>query len=238
MTRLLLIRHAPTVQTGSKLTGRLPGFSLSDEGQAMARSLGEQLAGAKLRRIYTSPIERTRETAEAIAGHHRLTPIVHEGLSEVDYGRWAGRSFKTLRRNKLWSQLFIAPSRVRFPGGESLAEMQARAVQTCEEMAAAAPAATIVAVTHADVIKAILAHYLGLHLDLYQRLVVAPASISVVELGPRGFPIVPVINHLARPDRFDTPATPGREQPADGSKRPTAGSGERRVSGAAPARRG
>jgi probable phosphomutase (TIGR03848 family) len=197
MKRLLLVRHAPTAETGPKLTGRKPGVSLSPEGVKMAEEVGLRLAAAPLKRIYVSPMERTRETAAAIAKHHRLTPIVRDGLNEVDYGAWQGKSFKVLYKTPIWPQLFSAPSRVRFPGGESLADAQARALAACEAILAETREGMVAAVTHADVIRLVLAHYLGIHLDLYQRLHIAPASISVVDVGDRGVPSVLAVNVTA-----------------------------------------
>jgi probable phosphoglycerate mutase len=194
MKRLLLVRHAPTAETGPKLTGRRPGVSLSTEGAAMAAALGERLAPGQIRRIYASPMERTQETAAAIAKHHRLNPIVRDALNEVDYGSWAGKSFKVLQKSPLWKQLFVAPSRVRFPGGESLSEAQARALKGCDDIFGELREGIAVAVTHADVIRLVVAHYLGVHLDLYQRLHIAPASVTVVDMGDNGIPAVMAVN--------------------------------------------
>jgi probable phosphoglycerate mutase len=186
MARLLMIRHAPTPATGRSLTGRLPGHSLSDSGQEMANALGERLSGVALHAIYSSPLERTRQTAEAIAARQpgrTARPVTdHAGLLEVDYGDWSGRSLRSLYKLAAWRAVAVAPSRMRFPGGESLLEAQARAVQTCEDLARRNRGKTIGAVTHADIIKAVASHYLGQPLDMFNRLAVSPASVTVLDL--------------------------------------------------------
>lgn len=210
--RLLLLRHAPTGETGTKLTGRMPGASLSEAGAKQAAELGLYLAQAPIRRIFSSPMERTQETAEAVAAHHRLRPIIADGLNEVDYGQWAGKTFPVIRRSKLWPMVFSAPSRVRFPGGESLTEAQARGLAAIDQIVAASRQGLIAAVTHADIIRLVLAHYLGVHLDLYQRIHIAPASISVVDFGEKGPPQVHVMNAApGDPEWLKAPPTPAKK---------------------------
>ena len=190
MARLLLVRHAPTPETGRSLTGRLPGHDLSEAGQEMAAALGERLSTLTLAAIYTSPLERTRQTAEAIATRQRKRAARlitnHAGLLEVDYGSWSGRSLRSLYRLTAWRMVVTAPSRMRFPGGESLVEAQARAVETCEELARCHRSGTLAAVTHADIIKAVVSHYLGQPLDLFNRMAVSPASVTVLDLAAGG----------------------------------------------------
>ncbi|MGQ0848263.1 MAG: histidine phosphatase family protein [Actinomycetota bacterium] len=194
MARLVLVRHAPTAETGRTLTGRLPGSSLTDEGRAMAESVADQLGRVRLAAIYASPLERTRQTADAIARVQRREVRNHDGLLEIDYGQWSGRSLRSLYPLKSWRMVMHYPSRVRFPGGESLAAAQARAVATCEELAARHRRQTIGLVTHADVIKAVVSHYLGQPLDLFGRLAVAPASVSVLDLPAGGQPRLVALN--------------------------------------------
>lgn len=194
MARLLLIRHAPTPETGRKLTGRGRGVSLGEAGTAQARRTAGLLAGVSLKAVYASPIERTWETASVIAEPHRLEPIPHDGLLEVDYGDWTGRTLVSLSKLKAWRVVQQTPSRMVFPNGESLADAQNRAVRTCEELAARHRRDTIALVTHADVIKALLSHYLGQPLDLFQRVGVAPTSVSVVDLPAGGPPHVLATN--------------------------------------------
>ena len=194
MARLLLIRHAPTPDTGKRLTGRLPGVSLGGDGRRLAEDLAERLSDVELSAVYASPIERTWETAEIVARPHGLSPVREDGLIEVDFGDWSGRTFKQLTRLKLWQTVKTTPSRVTFPGGESMADMQRRGVATCERLAAAAPKRTLALVSHADVIKAIISHYLGQPFDPFQRIVISPASVSVIDLPTDGPPAVVAVN--------------------------------------------
>ena len=145
--------------------------------------------------MFTSPIERTLETARIVAARRQLKPIIEEGLVEMDFGSWTGRTLKSLRRTKLWEVVRNTPSRARFPNGESFAEAQVRAVAAVERIAAEADRGTAAAVSHADVIKLVLAHYLGQPLDLFQRLVIFPASVSEIILGP-GPPAVASVNQM------------------------------------------
>lgn len=186
MARLVLIRHAPTAETGRSLTGRLAGHSLSAEGKAMAEALGERLRAVRFAAIYSSPLERTKETADAIARAQRKPVLLHKGLLEVDYGDWAGRTLKSLYRLQAWRVVRNNPSRVRFPNGESLIEAQSRVVATCEELAQRHRRQVVALVTHADVIKAAVSHYLGQPLDFFNRIAVAPASVTVLDLSADG----------------------------------------------------
>ncbi|HXF57956.1 MAG TPA: MSMEG_4193 family putative phosphomutase [Actinomycetota bacterium] len=185
MTLLLLVRHALTDATGKRLSGSTPGVHLSEEGRRQARELAERLAGLRLTEVLSSPLERCRETALAIAERHGLPVVTVPELEEVGYGEWTGHSIARVSRTRLWRQLHQAPSSVRFPGGETLAEAQRRAVGALEEAAARSPRGVVVVVTHADIIRLALAHYAGVHLDLFQRLTVSPASVSAVALGDR-----------------------------------------------------
>jgi probable phosphomutase (TIGR03848 family) len=186
VTRLILIRHAPTAETGKRLTGRLPGVGLSAAGRRAAEALARSLAAVPLEAVYTSPVLRCRETAVLVAGPHGLRPLALHAVSEVDFGAWSGRTLASLRRTALWRLVHSAPSRAVFPNGESLAAAQHRAVAACEALAAARPAATLAVVSHGDVIALILAHYLGMPLDLYHRLSVPPASASTLDLPGDG----------------------------------------------------
>lgn len=211
MTQFLLIRHAVNdwVKTG-KLAGRLAGVHLNEYGHMQAKALGERLAKTSLHAIYSSPLERCIETAAAIAEHHSSINVQpHEGLLEVDYGAWQDAELKQLRMKKLWRNVQIFPSRVRFPDGETMRGAQARAVDTVEALYAQHPRQTIALVLHSDVIKMILAHYLGLHLDFFQRINVSPASLSILALGS-GMPFIEVVNdtsHIpAAPSETDSPS--------------------------------
>ncbi len=163
----------------------------------MAQRTADALVDVKLRAVYSSPIERTWETAEIIARPHDLEPVAEQGLLEVDYGRWSGRTLKSLYRLKAWRTVQMTPSRMVFPGGEAIAEAQRRAVETCEALSRRHVRDTIALVSHADIIKAILSHFLGQPLDLFQRIVVSPASVSVVDLPRQGLPTLVAMNTLA-----------------------------------------
>ena len=185
MTLFLLIRHALTDVTGKRLSGSLPGFHLSAEGREQAEQLAERLAPIRLTAIYSSPLERCVETAEAVAGGRELQIQRLPDLDEVGYGEWSGRSLAQLARTSLWKRLQQAPSSVRFPGGETLADVQGRTAAALEGIASRSPRGVIAVVTHADVIRLLLAHFAGIHIDLFQRLTVSPASVSALVLGDR-----------------------------------------------------
>ncbi|HEX6312815.1 MAG TPA: MSMEG_4193 family putative phosphomutase [Acidimicrobiia bacterium] len=189
-TKLVLVRHAVTEQTGPMLTGRAPGVDLSDDGRNQAKALAERLQAVPVRAVYASPIERTTQTAEAVADAHGLDVRPLGGVIEADYGDWTGGKLAELAKTDLWKTVQRAPSRARFPNGESLAEMQSRMVRALEDVVAAHPGDVVVVVSHADPIKAAIAHYTGLHLDLFQRLVVSPASVTVFELSAHGAALV------------------------------------------------
>lgn len=198
MTTVYLVRHAVTSHTGTKLTGWMEGVHLTDEGKAQAEATAELLASVSLKAVYASPIDRTIETARVIANRHGLEVKVNREIGEVQYGKWTGRSLKTLARTKLWSTIQRWPSAVRFPDGETLREVQVRAVDAIEKIRDERPRDTICCVSHGDVIKLIVAHYLGLHIDLFQRIFIGPASVSVIHLSDYG-PQVMSLNALASP---------------------------------------
>ncbi len=185
-TVLLLARHAVTAETGSMLSGRKPGIDLSDTGREQAASLGDRLAALPIAAVYASPIERTMQTAEAVAVKHGLEVRELPGVLEADYGEWTGGKLGDLVKEDLWRTVQRAPSRARFPDGESLAEMQVRMVATLERVVADHPGETVVVVSHADPIKSAIAHYNGTHLDHFQRIVVSPASVTVFQLSAHG----------------------------------------------------
>jgi len=195
MTQFLLVRHAVNdfVKTG-KLAGWTPDVHLNEAGLAQAEALGQRLASVKLHAIYASPLERTMETAEAIAKHHpHLTLEPLESIGEVRYGAWQGESLAKLRGQKLWHNVQHYPSRVQFPQGETMRGAQARAVDALEALYQRHPRQTVVLVSHSDVIKMIVAHYLGMPLDTFQRLDIAPASITTLNLGS-GMPFLQCLN--------------------------------------------
>jgi probable phosphoglycerate mutase len=186
MTEILLVRHAENdwVKTG-KLAGRLPGVHLNEHGKAQAAALGERLSEVRLTALYSSPMERAMETAQAIAAHHpHLTIQELAGVNEVDFGAWQGQELKKLARRKGWGVVQMYPSRAQFPQGETFRQAQARAVDAVESAVRAHPRGRIVIASHSDVIRLIAAHYLGVHLDNFQRIQIAPASITTLALSP------------------------------------------------------
>jgi probable phosphoglycerate mutase len=193
--QLNLIRHAVTAETGVTLSGRIAGIPLSEEGREMAGRAARALDDVRPSALFTSPIERCRETASILGAGWGLKPTVDRGFIEADYGAWSGRKLASLYRLKAWGRLMGSASRFRFPDGETLEEVQRRAVAATERIAAASRKdATVVVVSHADVIRALLAHYLGMPLDLIHRLDVRPASLSVVHLVADQPPRVAVVN--------------------------------------------
>lgn len=194
MTRLLLVRHAPVATTGKVLYGREKGHHLTEEAKSATRRLADRLSETDLQAVYCSPMERTVETAGLLAPPHGLSPSVEEDLIEVDYGEWTGQKLAKLYKLPEWKTVVGQPSRMRFPGGESLAEAQLRAVGACEGLAGRHPDGTIALVTHADVIRLVLSFYLGQPLDLLARLTVAPTSVSVLDISKKGAAMVVAVN--------------------------------------------
>ena len=188
MATVILLRHGRTSANASgTLAGRTPGDRLDDVGRTQAERAGDRLAVVPLADIISSPLERCRETARAVATRQPARPRVHtdKALTECDYGEWQGRPLKELSRLALWKTVQTNPSAATFPGGESLPQMQARAVDAVRRRDAAVTAAhgagaVWLAVSHGDVIKSVLADALGMHLDLFQRIQVDPASVSIV----------------------------------------------------------
>jgi len=203
LTTIILVRHAENdwVRTG-KLAGWTPGVHLNEEGRRQAGLLGERLAEAKLDAVISSPLERAVETAEAILSHYPEKKLcLDEQIGEAHYGDWTGESLRKLARTRLWGVVQHHPSQARFPNGESIQEMQARAVGVIDRLVMEYAHRTVAVVSHGDVIKSIIAHYAGMHLDMFQRLMVAPASISIIHVGEHGPSVVRVndTNHYDRP---------------------------------------
>lgn len=185
-TVICFLRHGTTSTTGKILPGRARGLHLSERGLKEAERAAEALVGPPVAAIYASPLERTRETAAAVGRKLGLPVKIERGLLECDFGSWTGRSLASLRKLPEWKTVQSWPSGFRFPGGESFLELEARLASTVERLCRSHPGETVVAVSHADCIKAALATALGTHLDLFQRIVVAPCSISTVVYGADG----------------------------------------------------
>jgi probable phosphoglycerate mutase len=191
---VLLVRHGTTDTTGKVLPGRAPGLHLADSGRTQADAVAGRIGALKrVDAIYTSPLERARETTAPIAKARHLRAKIDRGLLECDFGDWTGCELKALAKLPEWSTVQRYPSGFRFPGGESFAAMQARIVDTITEMCRRHPSETIVAVSHADPIKAAVAEALGSHLDLFQRIVISPCSVTAIAYSPFG-PTVLAVN--------------------------------------------
>ena len=178
------------------LPGRARGLHLSEDGKAQATAVAERLAVLpKLDAVYASPLERTRETAAPIAKARKLRPLVERGLLEVDIGDWTGWELKKAAKTEEWKTVQRRPSAFRFPGGESFLEMQSRIVDAIERIRAAHPGGTVVAVSHADPIKAAAADALGTPLDLFQRIAISPCSVTAI-LYSDGAPMALTVNSV------------------------------------------
>lgn len=189
MATVVLVRHATTAATGTRLGGWTPGVDLDEAGRAQAEATAARLVDLPVEAVYSSPLERTMQTAAAIARHHNLEVLVDRALGEVDYGSWTNRPLDELRREPMWPVIQTTPSRVGFPDGETIRAAQARAVDAVESLAAR-HTGVVVAVSHADVIKAVVASLIGMPLDAFQRLVVSPASITVLHLAQASAPLL------------------------------------------------
>ncbi|HEY6934602.1 MAG TPA: MSMEG_4193 family putative phosphomutase [Marmoricola sp.] len=213
MATVILARHGRTAANASGvLAGRSKGVLLDERGVEQARAAAARLDGLPLAAVVTSPLERCRDTARVFAKGRDLRLQTDRGLLECDYGEWTGRPIKELARQPLWKTVQAAPSAARFPGGEAMAAMAARAVAAVRGRDArveedAGKEAVWLAVSHGDVIKAVLADALGMHLDSFQRIVVDPASLSVIRYTPHRAFVVTMnstsgsLVHLAPPKR-------------------------------------
>lgn len=190
MTVLFLIRHGHTDWADRKLAGWLPDVHLSALGKKQAEELVQRLAPVKLDAIYSSPLDRTLETAAPLARARGLKVIKWPDIGEVRYGDWQGKPLSQLSKKKDWAIVQHTPSLMRFPNGESMREMQSRAVAGVERVAAQHPKGTAALFSHGDVIKAVVAHLIGMPLDMFQRLMIAPASVTVLAWNRFGVRLV------------------------------------------------
>ncbi|MGB6056769.1 MAG: MSMEG_4193 family putative phosphomutase [Microthrixaceae bacterium] len=191
---LLLVRHGQTTTTGELLPGRAKGLHLADKGIEQAEHVASRIAGLKnVAAVYASPLERTRETAAPIAKALGLKVRSSKGLIECEFGDWTGSALKDLRKLPEWSKVQNSPSTFRFPGGESFDEMQSRIWGEVQRLATTHSGSTVVAVSHADPIKAAVAMASGIHLDLFQRIVISPCSVTPI-LMTDGGPIILAVN--------------------------------------------
>jgi broad specificity phosphatase PhoE len=189
-TTIFLVRHAAHDNVGGFLAGRMTGIRLGADGRAQARRLAERMGRERVDAVHSSPRERTRETAEAIAGTHGLPVTIEDALDEVDFGPWSGKDFETLGRDPLWQRWNSVRSLSRTPAGESMLDVQMRMTRLVETLAARYDEGGVVLVSHADIIKAAVCHVLGLGIDAWPRFDVAPASITTLVTGAWGAKVV------------------------------------------------
>lgn len=186
MTTIFLVRHGLTAVTGTRLYGRTTGIHLD---------------GLRLSAVYSSPLERCVETVEPLAAARDLDVREAAGLLEMEAGEWTGRTLPSLRRTKLWRRVQQEPSSFRFPGGESFVEAEARAVDEVHRIAGRHPRGRVVVGTHGDLVRILVTHFAGAHLDHFQRVIVDPASVSAIHLGD-GVPRVVLVNDTGSLRRF------------------------------------
>jgi probable phosphomutase (TIGR03848 family) len=198
-TLLLLVRHGETPTTGMVLPGRAPGLHLSDRGLAQAERVAERLSGLPVSAIYSSPLERTCETAQPTAARTGLGVLEHDGLIECDFGDWTGKALGELSVLPEWRTVQQNPSAFRFPDGESFLEMQERIVGALDGLRSAHPGGVVVCFSHADPIKAAVAHALGTPLNLFQRIFISPGSVSAVSYTEGQAHSVLMVNSTAEP---------------------------------------
>ena len=231
MTLLLLIRHGANDWVHGRLAGWTPGVHLNDDGRSQAAATAARLARLPLDAIYTSPLDRTVETAQAIAGPRGMPLRLVDGLGEVKYGEWQGAELKELYKHELWPGVQFYPSGTRFPGGETLGEAQVRMVATLDALRAQHPNGVIAVVSHADIIKLAVAYYIGMHIDLFQRLEISPCSATALlftRMGPRllAYNDIGSLEHLkpkpAEPKSEATSEAPATTAPANGVEAPAA----------------
>jgi probable phosphomutase (TIGR03848 family) len=194
VTTFLLIRHGVHALGGERIAGRLPDVRLSETGCVQAEQLAARLDGIRIDAVHSSPLERTWATAVPLARRRGLEVQPCDDLLEIDYGDWTGVELAVLRADERWQQWNAFRSGHRVPGGESMVEVQARALALVQRLSRAHPAGSLALVSHGDVIKALVAQCLGVPLDLFQRIEIGPASVTVLVVAARG-PWVLCVNH-------------------------------------------
>ena len=210
MTLLLLIRHAENDVMYRRLAGRIPQVHLNAKGREQAARLAQALEKAPIQAVYSSPLERAVETAQPLAESRGLEVQIRPGLLEIDYGSWQGKTYAQLKRTKLWQTTHQTPSQVRFPNGEAFTEIQGRVIAEIESLTNGTPDApdeekVIAVVSHGDIVRLALAHFLTISLDNYLRLYISPASLSIIRIPQQGNPQVVVVNQTAG---YQWPAPP------------------------------
>lgn len=218
MTLLLLIRHGTNDWVHGRLAGWTPGVHLNEDGRRQAVALATRLTPIPLDAVYASPLDRTLETAQAIAGPRGMPIQIVEAIGEVKYGEWQGAELKELYKHELWPGVQFYPSGTRFPGGETLGEAQVRMVAALDTLRSRHPEGIIAVVSHADIIKLAIAYYIGMHIDLFQRLEISPCSLTAIaftRMGPRmlAYNETGALEHL-KPRPKPPAEQPPAEQPA------------------------
>lgn len=187
MATVILVRHGENDWVKkNRLAGWIEGVHLNENGRSQAKDAAKRLSKLPITALYSSPVTRCIETAEYLAKSQKLKIMELEDVGEVRYGEWEGKKIKKLAAKPEWHAVQHFPSRFQFPEGEALREVQFRAIQALETLSARHGQEMIAVVSHADLIKLVLAHYLGVHIDLFQRIVISPASVSVLALQPNG----------------------------------------------------
>lgn len=193
-TLILLVRHGQTATTGKVLPGRAAGLHLTETGHAEAEAVARRLGELKkVVAVYASPLERARETAAPIAAALNHKVQIHKGLLECDFGDWTGVQLSALMKKPEWTTVQRAPSTFRFRNGESFTEMQTRIISALDDIRTQHRGKVVVCVSHADPIKAAVAHAIGTHLDLFQRIVISTCSVSAIAFSSTG-PVVLTVN--------------------------------------------
>ncbi len=194
LTKFLLIRHATNDTVGRRIAGRSAGVHLNAEGESQANRLALRLGRVPISAIYSSPLERARETAERIAAERHLSVEICESVAELAYGDWTGKRFSDLNRDPAWNRFNSFRSNTQIPGGELMMEAQSRAVAEVVRLQARHPGQSVVLVTHSDIIRALIGHYAGIAIDLLQRLEIEPASVTVIAVDENHCRIL-CVNH-------------------------------------------
>jgi probable phosphoglycerate mutase len=206
---ILLVRHGATPTTGRVLPGRAPGLHLSEDGVRQAERVAERVTALKPSAVYSSPLERAMESAEPTAEATGLEIVPEPGLLECDFGEWTGEALSAVARHHQWRALMAAPASFRFPGGESLAELEARVVSTLERLRTAHAGQVVVCFSHADPIRAALTFAMGAPLDSFHRVNVGTGSVSMIRFPAEAAPVVLAVNSLHGP--LDELANSARE---------------------------
>ncbi len=228
MTTILLVRHGENDWVKKhRLAGWIEGIHLNENGRQQAIAAAQRLASLPVKAIYSSPVLRCRETADTLANTLNLPVNTLDSMGEVRYGEWEGKKIKKLAKKKEWFTVQFYPSRMQFPGGESLRAVQMRGVEAIEALAQShKDEEIIVVVSHADIIKLVLAYYLGVHTDLFQRIIISPASVSVLHLSGNG---VVRIGRVNDDGPLQMPAKPTEKKKKPEEKREKSGNGETAV---------